>query len=329
MIFTSKRGGNFSRNLVNFKIADMVSVIIPCYNVETVVKRAIDSVLQQSFQEWELILVDNNSSDNTSSVLEGYQKEYPSKIKIFVEKKKGAPAARNRGLKEAMGKWIQFLDADDEISSGKIEGQFSIAEKNEPALVIGSYKIIKTFDGTEQFIDKKISSDDIWLGLIRSNLGITSANLWNRDVLLSVQGWDEGLPASQEYDLMFRMLQTLPMAEFDSRCVANVYISGLESVSRGGGKEKLQQILDARIVLRERIKDFLLKKQLLNPERLQYADEFIYTQLVYHYRFLPEYVKKKLKSSKLKVSLSTKINGLWLLLKIDIKRAAKGIFSRN
>ena len=91
----------------------MVSVVIPCYNCESFVSRAIESVLHQKYTDWELILVNNNSKDNTQKVLDDYQKKYPDKIRTFVEMKKGGGAARNKGLSEAKGEWIEFLDADD------------------------------------------------------------------------------------------------------------------------------------------------------------------------------------------------------------------------
>ena len=92
----------------------MISVIIPCFNSEEYITRAIESILKQSYTNYEIILVNNNSTDNTYNILQEYAKKKAGLVNVFNEYKKGAPAARNKGLSEAKGEWIQFLDADDE-----------------------------------------------------------------------------------------------------------------------------------------------------------------------------------------------------------------------
>src|SRR3954469_11137836 len=99
----------------------MISIVIPCFNCEPFIQRAFNSVINQTFQNWELLLVNNNSTDNTQEVLLALQKQFPEKIKVLFEERRGAPCARNKGLREANGDWIQFLDADDEIKPDKLE----------------------------------------------------------------------------------------------------------------------------------------------------------------------------------------------------------------
>src|SRR5436190_23584848 len=101
----------------------MVSVIIPCYNCEKYITRAIESVLLQTHVNYEIIVVNNNSTDNTVNILNTYVSRHPHLIRLFHEYKKGAPAARNKGLYEANGEWIQYLDADDELMPDKLERQ--------------------------------------------------------------------------------------------------------------------------------------------------------------------------------------------------------------
>ena len=87
----------------------LVSVIIPTYNRGWIVQEAIDSVLNQDFSDYELIVVDDGSDDNTPAIL----KAYGNKITVLHQPNKGVSAARNRGIAAAAGRLIAFLDSDD------------------------------------------------------------------------------------------------------------------------------------------------------------------------------------------------------------------------
>lgn len=300
-----------------------ISVIITCYNCENFVSRAIDSVLNQTLSPLEIILVNNNSTDNTVDVLKKYQLLYPNNIRIVNETKQGAPAARNKGLYEAMGDWIQFLDADDELMPEKLESQYSIAEKSNSALVVSPYTM-KGFRNNKLFmVTRSLEYPDFWLGLIRSRLGITSANLWKREYLLAVSGWDEILISSQEYDLMFRILQIHPVVAFDYKNLTIIHILSSESVSRGGGKMKGLQILKSRIGLRLRIKEYLLSEDLLTKPRAYYLDRFIYKQLYLHYRFYPETVTSMLMKINLSIKIFDRVVGNYFIFKMNLKKLLK------
>ena len=186
----------------------MISVIIPCFNSEKFIARALQSVLKQTYSNYEIIVVDNNSSDNTVSIIYDYVQRYPERIKVLHEYKKGAPAARNKGLYEAKGEWIQFLDSDDELLPDKLKNQIEVAESSETDVVIGSSYIYKVINNKPEKSIRDVQSDNVWKGLLTSKLGITSANLWRRKAVLAVEGWDENRSSSQEYDLLFRMLKS-------------------------------------------------------------------------------------------------------------------------
>ena len=91
-----------------------VSVIVPLYNAEKFAKRCIESVLKQTFQNYELILVDDGSKDRTGEICDQYA-EKESRIKVIHKKNGGVSSARNTGLEIAEGEWVTFLDADDWI----------------------------------------------------------------------------------------------------------------------------------------------------------------------------------------------------------------------
>src|SRR5690606_32136288 len=93
-----------------------VSVVVPCYNVEGFVRRAVESAAAQTHRPLEIICVDDGSTDGTLGVLRELEAEHPGLVRVLAGPNGGAPAARNRGLKEARGEYVQFLDADDELA---------------------------------------------------------------------------------------------------------------------------------------------------------------------------------------------------------------------
>lgn len=107
---------------------DLVSIIMPSYNTAAYIKQSIESVLKQSYTNWELIIVDDCSPDNTDEVIKSIN---DVRVKYFKnDKNSGAAVSRNRALREAKGKWIAFLDSDDIWMPDKLEKQISFMEKN-------------------------------------------------------------------------------------------------------------------------------------------------------------------------------------------------------
>jgi glycosyltransferase involved in cell wall biosynthesis len=298
----------------------MISIIIPCYNCANFIERALKSVFNQTYKDLEILLVNNNSTDGTLGILETYQRNFPEMVRVFSETKAGAPAARNKGLKEAKGEWIQFLDADDEILPEKLSGQITLANELKASIVVSPYRKEGTRHKDFFSFERPLYGDDVWSALIISQMGITSSNLWTREVLLKVGGWDESLVASQEYDMMFRILQLNPIVAFDHRNLTMVYVGSGESVSRSGSKEKARLILDSRINLRLRIKEYLESQEMLTKERLFFINKWIYQTLVRNYRFHQDIVLENLERLQLQVPFNARIKGFYAMRKMDLKR---------
>jgi glycosyltransferase involved in cell wall biosynthesis len=191
-----------------------VSIVIPCYNVELYIIECLDSVFRQTYSNVEVICVDNNSTDNTVQLIKSYRDSQKVDIQLVFETKKGASAARNKGLLVAKGDWIQFLDADDLLEPQKIERQLSFVKENQKVDFIASsfYKLSK--DGIKRHI--LLQNNDPFKALFISNLGITSANLFLRKSVVDVQGWDEDLKSSQEANLMYKLLLANSAVVFDN-----------------------------------------------------------------------------------------------------------------
>ena len=107
---------------------DLVSIIMPSYNTEKYIKETINSVLNQTYKNWELIIVDDCSSDNTDEIVRSITDDRIKYLKNKVNS--GAAITRNRALKEAKGKWIAFLDSDDLWKKEKLEKQMNFMKEN-------------------------------------------------------------------------------------------------------------------------------------------------------------------------------------------------------
>ena len=108
---------------------DLVSIIMPSFNTAKFIEETIDSVLAQTYTNWELIIVDDCSTDNTDEVVAKYT---DSRIRYLKnEKNSGAAVSRNRALREAKGRWIAFLDSDDLWTADKLEKQIRFMEENK------------------------------------------------------------------------------------------------------------------------------------------------------------------------------------------------------
>ena len=193
----------------------LVSVVIPCYNVEEYIWECLESIRLQTYQKLEIICVDNNSTDATSSIVDRFKRTFPElEVLLIKEDKPGAPCARNKGLANAKGSLIQFLDADDLLLSTKIERQVGVIKGAGGCDFVSGAYVRKYYNGNEQIVS--IPLIDPWTSLPMVQLGITSSNLFHKDMLLRIGGWKEGLRSSQEYDLMFRLLKKGARVVFDN-----------------------------------------------------------------------------------------------------------------
>ena len=119
-----------------------VSIIMPNYNCEKFLSETIDSVISQTYADWELLIVDDCSTDNSVEVIKSYC-EKDSRIKLFVnDKNSGAAASRNWALREATGKWIAFLDSDDLWLPEKLKKQLAFMVENGYSFSFTKYRQI-------------------------------------------------------------------------------------------------------------------------------------------------------------------------------------------
>jgi glycosyltransferase involved in cell wall biosynthesis len=308
----------------------MVSVIIPCYNCEQYIKRAVESVLSQTYYNYEILLINNNSTDNSVSLLNNYVNKYPHLIRLFHESKGGAPAARNKGLSQAKGDWVQYLDADDELMPDKIERQIGILMQYNADIIAGCFIEIKNNQGRFKQTVIMPDSRDTWLSLISSSLGRTSSNLWKKKKLLEINGWNEALSSSQEYDLLFRALKKEAIICFDTKPSTFIHFTA-NSISKSINEKRNSEIFDNWLNLRLSIKNYLKEKGLLNNEMIRKVDVIMFNYLRYKGRLSPKYAAKKIGevTFDLPVNLQLRKKLVLLNFKILSVRSKLGIINKS
>ena len=240
----------------------LVSVIIPAYNVSNYITQCLESVLNQTHKEIEIICVDDGSKDDTKSILLKYAAQYPRIIQIISQQNSGAPVARNNGFSVANGEYIQFLDADDFLMPEKIKHQLELLTKSgtKADLIAGGFKWI--INGN--LVSPPISLNNVWMDLIRGSLGITSSNLWKKSCLNDVGGWGKYVLSSQETDLMFRMLATNPIVVYDVQPLTRINVRATGSISTINRSENFNRFINIRLC----IINYLKKNNLISAQLL-------------------------------------------------------------
>ena len=187
-----------------------VSIIIPTYNRAKLLSRAIKSVLDQTFKDFELFIVDDGSTDNTKEVVREFQKR-DSRIKYIWQENSGAPARpKNTGIKNAKGNYIAFLDDDDEWLSEKLEKQLELFEGLESDLgFVGCNILVINESNKKIWREYKIprySSQIFFEELLEGNFILTSSSIMiKKEVLDKIGLFDENLKFADDWDLWLRI----------------------------------------------------------------------------------------------------------------------------
>jgi len=181
-----------------------VSIIIPTYNRVNVITRAIKSVLGQTYQNFELIVVDDGSNDNTGKKVKNFN---DSRINyICHEENKGGSAARNTGIQVAKGEYIAFLDSDDEWLPQKIEKQVEILDKDEGIGAVFTDRKIMPSGRIKKIKLPKNKKKQLKKIYRKNFLGGCSVVMVRKRVFSKIGMFDINLPSSQDFDMWIRLL---------------------------------------------------------------------------------------------------------------------------
>ena len=206
----------------------LVSVIIPTYNRAWVLREAIDSVMAQEFKDYELIVVDDGSTDSTGQILDSYNQE----LRVLRQSNKGVSSARNRGIVSAKGRLIAFLDSDDLWLPRKLSTQVDFFNSH-PAAMINQTQEIWIRNGVR--VNPKTRHHKFGGMIFERSLALClvspSAVMMKRSLFDEVGMFDENLPACEDYDLWLRISWRHPVHLLETPLI----------IKRGGHADQLSK----------------------------------------------------------------------------------------
>jgi len=184
-----------------FGTITMISVIIPTYNRAKIVREAVESVLPQTYRNFEIIVVDDGSTDDTYEVLENYIRE--KKIVYHYQKNSGVACARNQGIKLSQGDYIAFLDSDDLWVPNKLERQMKLFEKNVDSGVVYSWAFSRAANGNIK-ISRPSYKGYLFERLLLGNLIPNVTVVFKKRIVEKIGFFDERLKRSEDWDFWLR-----------------------------------------------------------------------------------------------------------------------------
>ena len=188
-----------------------VSVVIPCYNQAHFLSEAIESVLCQTYKDFEVIVVDDGSEDDTQEVASKYSAKDP-RVRLIRQENRGLAGARNRGLSESRGEYVVFLDSDDRLLEEALEvGVRELEAHPKCAFVSGQFRAIAA-DGSHFWrpYDPPVERDGYSM-LLQYCFGMPAVVMYRRWVFAEVGGFDDSVDAAADWDLYLRVARRFPI----------------------------------------------------------------------------------------------------------------------
>jgi glycosyltransferase involved in cell wall biosynthesis len=210
----------------------LVSIVIPTYNRAELVARAVHSVLSQTYPNLEVIIVDDSSTDDTQNRIKTLQ-DLDHRVRyIRHDRNRGAQAARNTGIQAAKGRYVAFLDSDNEWLPRKLERQIILfsPKNNSPGTVYcGYWKVSVDGDVLNEYMPR-------YRGLVYKQalgewLTDTSTLVVRKDILEKIHGFDENISAYQEWDLCIRLAREREF-DFVPECLTLYHEHTLPTISK-------------------------------------------------------------------------------------------------
>lgn len=209
-------------------MAPLVSVIIPAYDRWPMLCDAVESVLDQSYRDFELIVVDDGSTDGTAEWLV----RYGTALRRVSQSRRGVAAARNLGVRFSCGRYLAFLDSDDLWKRKKLEIQLSFMEAHPEVQICQTEEIwIRNGLRVNPKRRHRKPTGDIFRASLDLCLVSPSAVMMTRGLFDMVGGFDEGFPVCEDYDLWLRVAASTPVHLIPEAMV----------VKRGGHKDQLSR----------------------------------------------------------------------------------------
>ncbi len=271
----------------------LVSIVIPVYNKAAFIRETLDAVLVQTYQEIEIVLVDDGSTDGSFDILKEYYRRNPDKIVLIDQENQGVSAATNKGIQAAKGVYIQFLDADDLMSPDKIEKQVDLF-RNKSSLAIASCEWVTFLDNPENYQQWRLNSykdysDPLEMILDffnHSEMMAISSYLTPKMVIDKAGPWHEELTINQDGEFFIRVLLQTEKVLFEPEGKVYYRKPGETNVSQQKSYKASESLLESyRCYERE-----VLKKESSQRVREALAKNYLRFIYVTHPKY-PDLVK--------------------------------------
>lgn len=231
-----------------------VSILIPCYNSERFIAETLDSCLAQTYDNIEVIVVDDGSTDHSFDIAKDYESK-DGRVKVICQPNAGACTARNNALGHSVGNYVMFLDADNVISVNKVEVQLMrlMSDGDEMAVATCAwdrfYSTLNeaTFPQLTVYRDYETGFDmllDLWN---HSEMFETACYLLSRSLALKAGKWEESLRKNQDGEYFSRVLMLASKVLFCVEAKLYYRTGEYESVSKGNSKEKIESYLKSLV----------------------------------------------------------------------------------
>jgi glycosyltransferase involved in cell wall biosynthesis len=275
----------------------LISVIIPSYNYEAFLPDCVESLIAQSYSNWECIIVDDNSKDNTKEVAEALVKK-DSRVHYYYRPQNAGPAlARNFGLEKAKGAFIQFLDADDLVESGKFEKQLQVFH-NDPScdIVYSGVKYFRSGKPEQLFDDITLEGSKPWMkklsgqgrelikALLNGNIMVISSPLVKRSLFEKHGTMDPALYYNEDWELWARFAMKNAKFRYDESVGTQALIRVHDSYSKDNFKMYVYGLLACL--------------KMLNELQERAYRKIMVPKITYHTRILDEKLMSTLRKNK-------------------------------
>ena len=254
----------------------LVSVIIPLYNAASYIEETLQSVLNQTYDNIEIIVVDDGSTDAGFALARSYKSE---KINVYSQANAGACVARNFGYKKSRGYFIQFLDGDDLLSPTKIAEQVAaIATKKDAAAICSThhfYKDIKTTMHTDAYLFSTEKPEELFITLWggKGSVGMIQTSAWlvPRSLIEKYGVWDESLSKDQDGEFFARICMHAKEIKFVPT-VKNYYRRFVAGTNVSAGKQ--EKHLQSNLKSTQLKQTYLFEKTRSSEAKLAMATQF-------------------------------------------------------
>jgi glycosyltransferase involved in cell wall biosynthesis len=191
----------------------LVSVVIPCFNHGRFLREAVASVLAQRHASYEIVVVDDGSTDDTAQVAAAFPQ-----VRYVRQENQGLAAARNTGVRASHGPYLVFLDADDRLLPAALDAGVRLLEASpECAFVSGHFHYVEHDGALRAAYAQETIPADTYLAFLRGNyVGMHATVMYRRSALEAAGGFDVSLPACEDYDLYLRLARRHPALRHDT-----------------------------------------------------------------------------------------------------------------